>query len=180
MRKTLSAVDPAPAVAGMQATGVLASILPGADPMFLAPLVHLETEANIQPDPIRRFAVLGEEGIVERMRLKKSETKDLDLLRTLIGDPMETAAVAWRHGVDIAWSAQLLRQAMSGQPLSPRASDRITLGSNAKFPIAASDLIDRVQGKELGDALRRAEQIWIESDFNLSKAVLIETVFKEG
>ncbi|MGC1427906.1 MAG: CCA tRNA nucleotidyltransferase, partial [Albidovulum sp.] len=42
MQRLLAAPDPAPTVASMQATGVLARILPGADARSLAPLVHLE------------------------------------------------------------------------------------------------------------------------------------------
>ncbi|MCX8507347.1 MAG: CCA tRNA nucleotidyltransferase, partial [Rhodobacteraceae bacterium] len=48
MRKLLAAADPAPAVAAMQASGVLAHSLPGADPRALAPLVHLE--GGLSPD----------------------------------------------------------------------------------------------------------------------------------
>ncbi|MFQ5567404.1 MAG: CCA tRNA nucleotidyltransferase, partial [Paracoccaceae bacterium] len=47
MKKLLAAPDPAPAVAAMAASGVLARCLPGADPALLAPLVGLEREAGV-------------------------------------------------------------------------------------------------------------------------------------
>src|SRR5690606_12242514 len=45
IKKLLSAPDPAPAVAAMQATGVLRHVLPGADARAVGPLVHLEGSA---------------------------------------------------------------------------------------------------------------------------------------
>ena len=52
MIKLLSAIDPAPSLATMAQTGVLGSILPGADPTLIAPLVHLEGMTKASPDPI--------------------------------------------------------------------------------------------------------------------------------
>jgi poly(A) polymerase len=49
MRKLLGAPNPAPAVAAMAASGVLAQVLPGADIRALAPLVHLEGDV---PPPL--------------------------------------------------------------------------------------------------------------------------------
>ena len=57
--KLLAARDPAPAVAAMAATGILARVLPGADPRALAPLVHLEAGAGLAPRWQRRLAALG-------------------------------------------------------------------------------------------------------------------------
>ena len=57
LRKLLAARDPAPAVAAMSQAGVLARVLPGADPRALAPLVHLD--AAQPPRWLRRLAVLG-------------------------------------------------------------------------------------------------------------------------
>ncbi|NBB96904.1 MAG: CCA tRNA nucleotidyltransferase, partial [Alphaproteobacteria bacterium] len=57
LRKLLAAHDPAPSVAAMHHAGVLARVLPGADPRALAPLVHLEGAAP--PRWLRRLGVLG-------------------------------------------------------------------------------------------------------------------------
>ncbi|NRB04003.1 MAG: CCA tRNA nucleotidyltransferase, partial [Rhodobacteraceae bacterium] len=53
MLKLLVAPNPVPAVAAMSQIGVLSKILPGADPQFLGPLVHLEEQSGTQPDPLR-------------------------------------------------------------------------------------------------------------------------------
>jgi len=77
MRKLLSAPDPAPAAAAMQAAGVLAIVLPGADTRALAPLVHLEDRTTTPPDAIRRLAALGGADVAERLRLSRAEAKRL-------------------------------------------------------------------------------------------------------
>lgn len=71
MRRLLAAPDPAPALAAMRATGVLARVLPGADPTALGPLVHLEPP--YAPEWIRRLAVLGGSEAEDRLRLSRAE-----------------------------------------------------------------------------------------------------------
>ncbi|MEM7189930.1 MAG: CCA tRNA nucleotidyltransferase, partial [Pseudomonadota bacterium] len=56
MRKLLGAPDPAPAVASMAAAGILRRVLPGADAVFLAQLVHIEQSAGADPDWLTRLA----------------------------------------------------------------------------------------------------------------------------
>ncbi|MFL9503520.1 CCA tRNA nucleotidyltransferase, partial [Rhodopseudomonas palustris] len=83
MRKLLAAPDPAPSVAAMAAAGVLAQVLPGADPRMLAPLVHLEGSEPIRW--LRRLAVLGGEDVTEALRLSRAEARDLAALRAALG-----------------------------------------------------------------------------------------------
>ena len=59
MLKILGARDPAPALAGMCASGALTAILPAANPNWIAPLVHLEHEANRQPDADAAASSIG-------------------------------------------------------------------------------------------------------------------------
>jgi len=81
IRKLLAAPDPAPSVAAMRAAGVLGVVLPGADDTALAPLVHLEGQAGIAPDAIRRLASLGGQDVVDRLRLSKADARHLQVLR---------------------------------------------------------------------------------------------------
>jgi tRNA nucleotidyltransferase/poly(A) polymerase len=67
MLRLLAAPDPAPAVAAMRVTGTLARVLPGAGDGLLAPLVHIEEEARLPLDPLRRLAALGGEEVSERL-----------------------------------------------------------------------------------------------------------------
>jgi poly(A) polymerase len=54
----LALPDPAPTLARMAELGVLAVILPEAEPDTLAPLVAAERRQDIAPDPMRRLAAL--------------------------------------------------------------------------------------------------------------------------
>jgi hypothetical protein len=51
--------------------------------------------------------------------------------------------------------------------------EQIILGTSVKFPIEAKDL-KNLQGKKLGDALRELKDLWIKSEFTLSKKDLLK------
>jgi len=171
MRKLLSAPDPAPGVAAMQATGILARVLPGADCGALAPLVHLE--AGTPGSAVRRLASLGGEDAAERLRLSRDEARRLQCLRSEIGAGAGPAELAYRHGAEIARDVLLLRGALLGQPLAPGWRADVDRGAAAVFPVRAADLADRLSGPALGAKLRALEARWIASDFELSREQLI-------
>jgi tRNA nucleotidyltransferase/poly(A) polymerase len=50
------------------------------------------------------------------------------------------------------------------------------VGSVAKFPVKSVDLAEYFSGPKLGKMLAYLEQKWIESDFRLSKEVLLSTI----
>ncbi|WP_323040796.1 CCA tRNA nucleotidyltransferase [Gemmobacter sp.] len=167
MRKLLAAPDPAPAVAAMQATGVLARLLPGADARALAPLVHLE---NARPPRWqRRLAALG--GTDANLRLSRSESTTLDRIRQAMALPLPEAA--WRLGAEAAADAALIAAATLGQPLPPDTDARIAQATAARFPVTAADLLPHHQGPALGAALKRLESRWIASGFTLGRAELL-------
>ena len=180
MLKLLAADDPAPALAGMSATGVLATILPGLNAQWAAPLVHLESEASQRPDALRRLAVLGGEHPEACLRLSKSNAKRVSQIAQTARDTMPLREVAWRFGADIAWSVILVRQALSEQALDPNTRDIIERATGAKLPIKANDLIENLSGPALGAALRQAEMAWIESDFELDREALMQIALEEG
>jgi hypothetical protein len=51
--------------------------------------------------------------------------------------------------------------------------DRIGVGSEAKFPIKAIDLMDEFGGPALGKRLKELEAEWIASDFVKTKEQLL-------
>jgi poly(A) polymerase len=169
MRRLLAAPDPAPALAAMQATGVLGHILPGADPRAIAPLVHLEPE-GLAPGWLRRLATLG--GGVEGLRLSKAEARDLEVLRAAIEGGAAPAELAYRYREDAARDAMLIRAA-SGLGLSPDWQAQIAAGAAARFPVAAVDLMPELQGAALGKRLAALEARWIASGFTLSREQLL-------
>lgn len=170
MRKLLGAADPAPVVASMQAAGVLAHTLPGADPRALAPLVHLE--AATPPDWLRRLAALGGEDVAEALRLSRDEAKRLAILREAIGGTAGPGEIGFRHGADLARDVVLLRAAVLEGPLPPGWQAAAAKGAAATFPIRAADLPD-LTGSALGARLKELETRWIASGFELSRAQLL-------
>ena len=171
MLKLLAAPDPAPAVAAMTQAGVLARVLPGADPVTLAPLVHLENHRIA--DPIRRLAALGGVDVDERLRLSRKDSARLKILRDGIGDMMRPAELGWRHGAQTAIDILLLRAAMLDRPISTADLSDIAAGAAAIFPVSAADLMPGLTGPALGAELKRLERRWIDARFALSRDDLL-------
>jgi poly(A) polymerase/tRNA nucleotidyltransferase (CCA-adding enzyme) len=173
--KLLGAPDPSQAVAVMRAIGVLHAILPGSDDRFLAPFVHLESICNITPDWSGRLAVLGGDDIAARLRLSKSDARNLALLHQIgwMGPPL--AEVAYRHGLRIAEQVLLMRCALNGELPEKGCLETIQSAARAVFPVSARDLMPAYQGPALGARLAELESKWIASGFALSREALIGT-----
>ena len=170
LRKLLGTRDPAPSIAAMAQSGVLASILPGADPRTLAPLVHLDAA---QPARwLRRLAVLG--GDNEGLRLSKSEARDLASLRTALGSTETPAALGWRLGEPLATDAILARAASFGSYPPEDWQAEARRGAHARFPVTAADLMPALQGEALGARLKALESRWLASNLTLGKDALLK------
>ncbi len=170
LRKLLATRDPAPAVAAMAHCGVLARVLPGAEPRALAPLVDLD--ASEPPRWLRRLAVLG--GETAFLRLSKAEARDLTALRTALGSSDTPAALGWRLGEPFATDAVLARSAV----LEARCPDGwqadIRRGARSRFPVTAADLMPTLQGEALGARLKTLEARWLASDLTHSRDDLLK------
>jgi poly(A) polymerase len=171
MRRLLAAPDPAPALAAMAASGVLARVLPGANPRTIAPLVHLEG-GEASPRWLRRLAALGGSEAENHLRLSRAEARDLVLIRNAVEAGAGPAELAYRHGPDVARDALLIRAA-SGLPQPEGSEGEIARGAAAIFPVGAADLMPRHSGVELGRMLAEIENRWIASDFTLSREQLL-------
>ncbi|KFI31174.1 CCA tRNA nucleotidyltransferase [Haematobacter massiliensis] len=165
LRRLLAAPDPAPAVASMAAAGVLAQVLPGADPRALAPLVHLE--GALPPDWLRRLAVLG--GETEGLRLTREEGRRLRLLREAGGLP---GALGYHYGATAARDIGLVRSASTGAPLPQGWMAEAARGEAADFPVRAVDLAP-LTGPALGQRLAELRDRWIASGFTLDRRDLL-------
>ncbi|NBZ86834.1 CCA tRNA nucleotidyltransferase [Stagnihabitans tardus] len=170
MRKLLSAPDPAPALAAMQASGVLAQVLPGADPRGIGPLVHLETLNAQAPRWQRRLCLMGGEG---DLRLSRSEAAEIVQLRDQLGSSLTPAALGWKLGITPASDVILARAALFETPLPERWQAEIDRGAAAHFPVAAADLMPALQGPELGARLKALETAWLASDLTLTRDQLL-------
>lgn len=176
MRRLLVAPDPAPAVAAMAQVGALARVLPGADMRALALLVHLEREAGIAPDPMRRLAALGGDGARERLRLSNADCAQLDLLRGEVGTTTGAAELGYRHGRAAAQDIVLLRSANLDTPLDLAAMDAAVTGSKAVLPVKARDLMPDFQGAALGARLKALEERWVASGFAMTRQQLLDEI----
>ena len=171
MRKLLSAADPAPAVAAMAQAGILARVLPGADPRALAPLIDLERDA--EPDWLRRLAALGGEDAAARLRLSRAEARDLDALRGATGRLDSPAVLGWRLGRNRGADAVLVRAAVLLQPLPSGWASEVARGTTATCPVTAADLMPGLQGPALGARLTALTDRWLASDLRLTRADLL-------
>jgi poly(A) polymerase len=171
MRKLLSAGDPAPAVAAMAQSGILARVLPGADHRALAPLVDMELDAD--PDWLRRLATIGGEDAESRLRLSRAEARDLAALREAIGSGESPAVLGWRLGAGRGSDAMLARAAVMGVWLQPGWMAELSRGAKATFPVTAADLMPALQGPALGARLAQLTDRWLASDLRLTRDDLL-------
>lgn len=170
--KLMMAPDPAPAVAAMHHSGVLAHLLPGTDANALTRLVHLEQTAGTDIDAFRRLAALGvRDG--KLLRLSKAQSTYLTTLGLLIGDMTKPAHAGYKHGSKIAQDAVLIRAAVFEHPVNPQDLIAAADGANQVFPVFAGDLMPELAGAELGAALKQLEARWVASDFTLGKDDLL-------
>ena len=176
--KLLAAPDPAPSVAGMRSTGVLGSVLPGADDRFLAPLVHFEQTIGVAPDALRRLAIIGGENLSAGLRLSRKDAARLAGIREVIA--MTPDEAGYRLGADTARDGILIAAAIAGQNVDEAALDRILFAAAQNFPIKAADLMPQLTGPALGETMKRLEQEWIASGFTLTREDLIGRASKEG
>lgn len=171
LRKLLAARDPAPAVAAMFHAGVLARVLPGADPRALAPLVHLD--ADHPPRWLRRLAVLG--GDTVDLRLSKVEARDLAALRAALETLEAPAVLGWRLGEPLAADAILARAAVLENAPPPDWQAHVRRGAQARFPVTAADLMPALHGEALGARLKQLERAWLASDLTATREDLLKT-----
>ena len=173
MLKLLSAPDPAPSLAAMAQAGLLARVLPGAEALALAPLVHLEELLGVPPDPVRRLAALGGEGAADRLRLSRKQERRLARLGGGVVTAAGAAENAWRFGRQMARDIELLRAASFSAPLPADLDARLERGATAVFPVSGADLVGRYEGAEIGVRLREMERDWIDSGFRATRRDLL-------
>ena len=169
MRKLLASANPAPAVASMAQSGVLAQALPGADPRALAPLVHLEGGSPLRWQ--RRLAVLG--GQAHRLRLTRQEEAELNHIRVEIGSTLSPAALGWTLGEVPAQDVILCRAALFETPLPQDWHAEVQRGAQSVFPVSATDLMPDLQGPALGERLKQLQTRWLGTGLRLDKQALL-------
>lgn len=171
--KLLGAPDPAPSVAAMRQTGVLAQLVPGAENRPLAPLVALEHQAGAAPEPIRRLAAIATPEIAKTLRLSKAQLQRLTRMRDEAAGTASIAELGFRYGEEGGMHETLLRCAFLEQPWSEDMRQDLRKGAVADFPVQATDLIPDFTGPALGKKLAELEARWIASGFSLNRKDLL-------
>ncbi|WP_170382272.1 CCA tRNA nucleotidyltransferase [Ruegeria atlantica] len=171
--KLMGAPDPAPSIAAMRQTGVLARLLPGAEDRALAPLIALEEQAGAEPEPIRRLAAIATSDIAKTLRLSKAQLQRLTRMRDEASGTASVAEMGFRYGEEGGLHETLLRCAFLEQPWSEDLRQELNKGAKADFPIQAIDLIPEFTGPALGKKLAELEARWIASGFTLTREELL-------
>ena len=192
--KLLAAPDPVRAVLWMRQTGVLSRVLPESEAWGidgLAPLVALEGEAALAPDPIRRLMAIVRPdakrmGALAR-RLKVANVVR-DRLRAWADAPgisplsgtNELARAMYRHGEQAV--IDRLIQAARGMEGHERERSLASLAfardwQRPVFPLRGRDLIDAGMkpGPKVSERLRMLEERWVDSDFALTRDALLQS-----
>jgi poly(A) polymerase len=169
--KLLSAKDPSTAVGAMEASGVLRQVLPGASVRGFFPYVEIEFGL----DPMARLAALGGDA-EQALRLSNAQLRGLKMLRSSIERGTDLRAVAQSDGEQAALNVAALRAALFEQPLNSSIKAQMGFAAQAKFPVAAADLMPEFSGAPLGAELKRLKADWIASGFSLTRHELLNSV----
>jgi len=184
MLKMLEAPSPAVALDMMEQTGVMAKVLPtGRSAPPVAALEAAERRFGFSPEPIRRLALLtrGSDPRDSGRALRLSN-ENMAALRARRAPSMliRTTEDARRLGYDrgnVAGKDTLFIQcAEQGVLPDVKLMNAIDEGAEQKMPVTSQDLMSYglMPGPELGETLKRLEQLWIDSDFVIDKATLLD------
>jgi poly(A) polymerase len=160
----LALPDPAPTVARMAELGVLAVILPEADPSALVRLIEEERRQDIAPDPLRRLAALlpadpqCAEQVAARFRLSGAQKKRLKIAAGRDDAAPNARALAYRLGRESALDRLLL----AGADVAPLRGWDIPL-----LPLKGGDIVARgvTAGPQVARILRSVEERWVAEGF---------------
>ncbi|WP_374280338.1 CCA tRNA nucleotidyltransferase [Novosphingobium sp.] len=164
MMNLLGLPDPAPTVARMAQLGVLAVVLPEADPAPLAALVAAEAREQAAPDALRRLAALLPanvplaEAVASRFRLSGAQKKRLAAAAARSETPGDARALAYRLGREAALDRLLL----AGASIAALAGWDIPA-----FPLKGGEIVARGvhAGPEVARVLQAVEARWIAAGF---------------
>ncbi|MDB4168731.1 CCA tRNA nucleotidyltransferase [Planktomarina sp.] len=169
--KLLAAADPAPALAAMEAAGILGRVLPGASARQVSLLVDLEQ--GHAPDALRRLACLGGEAAQECLRLSNVQARQVEALRFHGQNTPKALAHGYALGETQGWSSWLLRAAWTEHRVTEAEHETVRRGAQSVCPVSAIDLMSKYQGPVLGTALKCAQDIWIARDMQMTKGEIL-------
>lgn len=188
MTKLLAAADPAPSLAAMGETRVLAAILPEAPgTALLARLVAVEAEAGFAADPIRRLGALvlnaaAAEAVTARWRLTGAEGARLAALAApavALAPSLDRRAqrrALYRIGRARFLDLALLSWAARGEGEAFRTMLEIAdAWEEPRLPVRGADVLALgiEAGPEVGRLLADVEAWWVAQDFAPDRAAAL-------
>jgi poly(A) polymerase len=165
MLNLLGLPDPAPTLARMAQLGVLAVVLPEADPVALAALIAAERRQHVPGDALRRLAALLPadpalaEQVASRFRLSGAQKKRLGVVAGReAADATAARALAYRVGKDAAFDRLLI----GGADTAPLSGWTVP-----QFPLKGGEIVARgvSAGPEVARILREIETRWVAEGF---------------
>lgn len=190
-RKLLSAPAPLPALNAMQSSGVLTTLFPEAKGLdLLAKLIALEASEELGLDPMVRFLSLfwrdadAISAVAARLKLSNEERDRLCNAaadRTPLSEASTQAeihAAIYRSGWRVVRDRALLSWAGSGDFAWAEVLVTAQIWTAPVLPLSGADLLalGRAPGPAIGEALRKAEEAWISSDFTLTREELLALI----
>ncbi len=164
LKRILAAPEPAASLALMRETGVLAAVLPEADPAALG---------DLPADPLLRLAAIytGDiDALAERLRLSGAERETLLALRTPPA-PIDDEAELRRLLADVPNAIVAGRAWLAGRgALVPR----ILAMARPVFPLRGRDLQAFADGPALGELLREVRAWWLAGGCVADRAACLE------
>jgi poly(A) polymerase len=158
--------DPAPTIARMAELGVLAQVLPEADPAPLVALVAAEAREGVAGDAVRRMAAIlpadtaTAEQVAARLRLSTVQRKRLaSAAGRSMDDATDPRAMAYRIGRE---------EAMDRLLLTGRETAALHGWDAPRFPLKGGEVVARgvSAGPDVARTLRLVEEGWIAAGFD--------------
>lgn len=184
MLKLLGASDPLPVLRAMEGIAILDHVLAEARDSgwreTLPGLVDREQRLG-RPDALRRLALMvgrAEErlaAIGRRYRLSNRERRRLIAMSAEAPPAATDLRTAWRDGEEAVIDRLLLDGPGDCGALKRRIA-RLEQWRRPAFPVKGKDIgsLGLSPGPAMGALLNKLETLWIESDFSLDRAALLE------
>ncbi len=190
-KKLCAAVQPIPALEAMQASGVMALLYPEARGLdLLRKLVALEQAEGWAPDSMLRVQSLfwkdpvATRALANRLKLSNDERSRViwpaenETPISAETTPHDVRFAVYRVGAQVVTDCATLALAESGDPALADVIRLAKAWPKPTMPVTGADLITRgfAPGPAMGEALRKAENAWVASDFLLSQEELLRLV----
>ncbi len=178
LKRLLAAPDPGAAMLAMEASGVLAEIVPGASAGLLPGLIQTERALALAPDPLRRLMAMiprrvnDVDALAADLRLSNAERGRLagwanaDLPSLAGAGEADLRAAIYRHGKQAACDRIIIEKAMGEDGDIQVAMELAEAWDAPQFPLRGDDALALgLDGPAVGRALQNVEERWIAAGF---------------